>query len=189
MYYVRSTFSVQGGTTVWWVIFGGAKFCESQNQLSELIFVILVFTTATRTNEWCCAAVLNVHASSDRFQIGVRSEELTSCCSNSIDAGYSSLLRCEGEIQFIRTSPFLLASGDKLKFTSSARTLGAVVGNTGPLLGLGVEDAISSLVCPTLTDEVGHTRLCHQLVDTSDKATSEPFVVRSQMNLGWVRAG
>ena len=84
--------------------------------------------------------------------------------------GYSSLLlRCEGEIRLIQTSPFLVATS----LTSSVRTFGAVVGNTGSLLGLGVKDAIGSLACPILADEVGHTRLCHELVNISDKATSE----------------
>ena len=85
---------------------------KSQNQPSELIFVILIFVTATRTNERRCAAVLIMHAPLDRFQIEARSEELTSCCLNFIDAGYwSLLLKCEeGEIRLTRTLPFLLAS-------------------------------------------------------------------------------
>ena len=139
--------------TIWRVILGGAKFHESQSQPSELIFV-----TATQTNKRHCAAVLIVHTPSDRFSMEARSEELTSCCSNSIDAGYSSLLlRCEGEM--IHTNRAFSSAIS----ISSARTLGAVVGNTGPLPGLVVEYTISSLAYPTLTDKVGHTRLRHQL--------------------------
>ena len=95
---------------------------KSQNQPLELNFAILIFMTATQTNKQRCTAMyvcIIMHAPSDHFQIEARSEELTSCCLNSIDAGYLSLLlRCEGEIRFIRTSPFLLASSNKLHFFS-----------------------------------------------------------------------
>ena len=93
---------------------------KSQNQLSELIFVILIFVIATRTNKQHCAAVYirTYDCARPLGSLSDQGEELTNCCSNSIDAGYSNLLRCEGEIRFIRTTPFLLASGDKLYFFS-----------------------------------------------------------------------
>ena len=138
--------------TVWWVIFGRAKFHEKSK-------------SAFRINFCDC----HPNDPLDHFQIEVRSEELANCCSNSIDARYSSLLlRCEGEIRFIQTMRFLLASSDKLHFFSEdARSSRRAL------------ESRTSSVCPTFMDEVGHTRLHHQLVDISKKGTPEPYELGS----------
>ena len=123
---------------------------KSQNQPSELRdfnFRDCHLNERAALRGCVCMIVLTP---SNRFQIEARSKELTNCCSNFIDTGYSSLLRCEGEIRFIRTSPFLLASGDKLHFFSEdARS--SRIGNTGPL------ESRTPSACPTFVDEVGHT--------------------------------
>ena len=108
--------------TVWRIIFGGANFREKSKPAFRINFNFRDYHPNHRClNEW--AALRGCMIPSDRFQIEAKSEELTNCCSNSIDAGYSSLLlRCEGEIWFIRISPFLLASSDKLHlFSEDAR--------------------------------------------------------------------
>ena len=140
---------------------------------SELIFVVLIFVTATRAapranpNGCCNRESTRMHVRTyDRaclpygsamwFQI----EELASCSnSNSTDAaalGYSHLLlRCEGEIRFKQILPFLLASGVKLHFSAGL---------------LRRERSEQSYWI-----EVPWSRGRRQPVDSSDKEPPEPF--------------
>ena len=79
--------------TVWQVIFGGAKFREEPKTTFRINFCDFNFHNCHLSGAvrlcWLCTPPLIAFRSSE-----VRSEELTSCCSN---AGYSSLLiRCKG---------------------------------------------------------------------------------------------
>ena len=125
--------------TVWRVIFGGAKFREKSKPAFRINFRDYHQNkqAALRTYVWLCTPPQARIA----FRLRRRANQLLLQLHRRWLLRL--LLRCKGELRFIRSSPFLLASGDKLHFfvyfSKDART---------ETRALGVEDAISSLWGP-----------------------------------------
>ena len=142
--------------TVWRVIIVGAKFREKSKTAFWINFMILIFVTATQTGSAAQLCTYTCTYDCARPLLDRCCEELTSCCSNSIDASPQVW-----RIDTIYTN---------LTFSSGQRQQASLyfIDDTRPReqRALGVEYAIISLAYPSLAGEVGHTRLRHQLVDT-----------------------